>query len=162
MTHLENFLLWNIEPPRKHYIVQYWATWKTFFWANRKMNQTIFYVALPGQYKKVWLWERLLSWGVHLWEISILSSQLTGGRFIQSHQENISMSLVEIICFATTVTFRKFLRRVTRGASGVETNVKPLLFITQRGSLIWSEDDLYIYLCIYKGAFGQNGVVIWG
>ena len=40
---------------------------------------------------------------------------------------------------------------MTRGASGVETNVKPLLLFTQRGSLIWSEDDLYIYtVCFFS------------
>ena len=43
----------------------------------------------------------------------------------------------------------KMIRRVERGASGVETHCKPFLLVICRGSLCFSVEGLYIYMDIY-------------
>ena len=48
---------------------------------------------------------------------------------------------------------RKMIRRVERGASGVETHCKPFLLVICRGSLCFSVVGLYIYILIYIRGF---------
>ena len=45
----------------------------------------------------------------------------------------------------------KMIRRVERGASGVETHCKPFLLVICRGSLCFSVVGLYVYIGLPTG-----------